>query len=115
MLEQNIEKHRKTCCDCFTARTGAYIIAILGMSFGIINLVITEIHCLRTKDMDSDVKYVFYGSFAGSIFYSLIQVLLLAGLIKNSSCLLTFWMVNQALFGLVSKSTVASRNSGISR
>ena len=103
MLEQSREKKVPTCCRCFSARTGAYIIAILGMSFGILDLVISEIHCLRTKDMDSYVKYIFYSSFAGSIFYSFTQVLLLAGLIKNSSCLITFWMVIQALFGLVSK------------
>ena len=73
------------------------------MSFGILDLVISELHCLRTKDMESDVKYIFYSSFIGSIFYSITQVLLLAGLIKNSTCLITFWMVIQALFGLVSK------------
>ena len=103
MLEQSMEKKVPTCCRCFSARTGAYIIAILGMSFGILDLVISELHCLRTKDMESDVKYIFYSSFIGSIFYSITQVLLLAGLIKNSTCLITFWMVIQALFGLVSK------------
>ena len=90
------------CCCCFKARTGAYIIGILGIIFGISCLAILLVDIFATENHSNGVEYVFYISIGGSIFYTVFQLFLLFGLIKNKPCLIKPWLVVQAFFGALS-------------
>ena len=58
-----------TCCHFFKARTGAYIISILGIIFDILGLGISLVEILDPENLQNGVKYVFYFSIAGSMFH----------------------------------------------
>merc|ERR1712018_202407 len=87
------KKTMNSCCRCFKARTGAYIIGLLGLAISLVDF-------LNNYNHQDGMKYMFYFCIAGSAFYTLVQIFLLFGLIKNQACLILLWLIVQGLFGL---------------
>jgi len=86
----------KKCCHCFSARRGAYIIAILGIILGITGLVASSI-----KIIENGLETIFYCIIVGSACYIIVQFLLLLGLLKNCKSLILSWLIFEALYGLL--------------
>jgi len=93
----------KNCCLCIKARTGAYIIAILGIIFGIFSLIYIfekEKGLQRVDENISNIKrdiliycILIYCSIATTILSTINSCFLLLGLVKNSTILLTTWLI----------------------
>jgi len=88
----------KNCCLCIKARTGAYIIAILGIIFGIFSLfyILKKEEGLQRVDINiSNIHevYLIYCSIATTILSTINSCFLLLGLVKNSTILLTTWLI----------------------
>ena len=98
----------KNCLGFIKARTGAYIIAILGIIYGIFsliyilfcfddNMITKEIEkALRRVDKDiSNIHevYIIYCYIATTVLSTINSCFLLLGLVKNSPILLTTWLI----------------------
>ena len=96
----------ENCCLCIKARTGAYIIAILGIIYGIFSLSYIlffgfDISQMSEKVLQRVVKnisnihevYLIYCSIATTILSTINSCFLLLGLVKNSTILLTTWLI----------------------
>ena len=97
----------KNCCLCIKARTGAYIIAILGIIFGIFSLIYIfekEKGLQRVDNNISNIKRLslIYCSIATTILSTINSCFLLLGLVKNSTILLTTWLIIAGIGILVS-------------
>jgi len=82
----------KNCCLCIKARTGAYIIGILGIIFGIFSLIYIF------EKVDNNISNIerlslIYCSIATTILSTINSCFLLLGLVKNSTILLTTWLI----------------------
>jgi hypothetical protein len=96
----------KNCCLCIKARSGAYIIAILGIVYGILSLSyilfcfddITKKIGQQLQRVDKDISniqevYMMYCCIATTILSTINSCFLLLGLYKNSPILLTTWLI----------------------
>ena len=111
----------KNCLGFIKARTGAYIIAFLGIIYGIFsliyilfcfddNMVTNLIHKLTSKKnilywiekalqrVDKDISnihevYIIYCYIATTVLSTINSCFLLLGLVKNSPILLTTWLI----------------------
>ena len=98
----------ENCCLCIKARTGAYIIAILGLIYGFLSLnymlfcfddnMITKEIEKALKRVDKDISnihevYIIYCYVATTVLSTINSCFLLLGLVKNSPILLTTWLI----------------------
>ncbi len=106
----------KNCCLCIKARTGAYIIAILGIVYGISSLsyilifgfdyITNEIE-KGLKRVDKDISnihevYLIYCGITTTILSTINSCFLLHSLVENSAILLTIWLIIAGIENLVS-------------
>ena len=103
----------KNCCLCIKARTGAYIIAILGIVYGISSLsYILLYHPYIKNEIEKGLKrfdkdifdkvYLIYCGITTTILSTINSCFLLLSLVKNSAILLTIWLIIAGIENLVS-------------
>ena len=117
----------KNCLGFIKARTGAYIIAILGIIYGIFSLVYI-LFCLDdnmiTKEIekalrrvDKDISnihevYIIYCYIATTVLSTINSCFLLLGLVKNSPILLTTWLIIAGIGNWVSTVWIVNKVLG---